>query len=139
MRLIRRILGDKRFRFLLVGGLNTAVGYGSFALFTWLGMHYFYATTLATILGVANSYVWNKYFTFRSLKRSGWELVRFLSVYLVSYGLNLGAMRLMVDVWGVNQYAAGAISIAVTTVISYAGHNLFSFAARAGAGDASGG
>jgi putative flippase GtrA len=122
-------LGDKRFRFLVVGGINTAVGYGSFALFTWLGMHYFVASTLSTILGVANSFVWNKYFTFRSRKRSGRELVRFISVYCLSYALNLALLKLMVDTWGFSQYAAGAVALAFTTLISYLGHNFFSFAA----------
>ena len=133
--MIKRVLSDKRFRFLLVGGINTAVGYGSFALFIWLGLHYFAAMTLSTILGVINSYFWNKYYTFRSRRRSGWELVRFLSVYLVSYGLNLGALKLMVDIWSINTYAAGAIALGITTLISYLGHNFFSFAAKTGARD----
>ena len=133
-RLMCKMLDDKRVRFLFVGGLNTAVGYGTYALFIWLGFHYFIATTLSTILGMTNSFFWNKYFTFRSPKRSGWELVRFLSVYVISYALNLAVMKLMVGVWGFNQYLAGAIALLFTTLISYLGHNFFSFAMKYSAG-----
>ena len=38
--------------FLLVGGVNTAFGYGMFVVCLWLGMHYAVAAAVATLLGV---------------------------------------------------------------------------------------
>ena len=44
---------SRRFlHFLLIGALNTAVGYGLFVLFLWLGLHYALAAAFATVLGV---------------------------------------------------------------------------------------
>jgi putative flippase GtrA len=124
---LKGLFHDKRVRFLFVGGLNTVVGYGSYSLFLFLGLHYFWATTLSTALGILNSYFWNKYFTFRTPRRSGRELVRFLSVYAVSYLMNLGILKLMVDIWHWNGYLAGAVALLLITLISYFGHNFFSF------------
>jgi len=41
--------------------------------------------------------------------------------------LNLFLLYVMVDLFILNKYVAGAAGIAFTTVISFIGHNLFSF------------
>ena len=125
--LIHKLFNDKRARFVFVGGLNTVIGYGFFSLFIFLGVHYLLATTLSTAIGIVNSYFWNKYFTFRTPRRSKMEMLRFVSVYAVSFLLNLGVMKLFVDVWQMNSYLAGAVALVFTTLISYSGHNFFSF------------
>ena len=46
-------LWQSRFpQFVLVGILNTAFGYGCFALFIYLGLHYTIAVLLGTCLGI---------------------------------------------------------------------------------------
>jgi len=124
---VRKLFEDKRIRFLFVGGLNTAVGYGFYALFIFIGLDPYIATTLSTILGVINSYFWNKYFTFRQPKKSLPEVLRFAIVYAISFGTNLGLVYIFVDMLGMNSYASGAVCLFVTTIISYVGHNYFSF------------
>ena len=125
--LIKKLFGDKRIRFLFVGGINTCVGFGSYALFIALGVNPYLATTFSTIIGVINSYFWNKYFTFKQPKKSLSEVLRFASVYAVSYGANLGLVYLFVDRMGVNSYLSGVLCLFVTTILSYVGHNFFSF------------
>ena len=49
---IRTFLKIKLVRFLLVGVMNAVFGYGCFAGFLYLGLHYSMALLLATILGV---------------------------------------------------------------------------------------
>jgi putative flippase GtrA len=125
--LIKRLFEDKRIRFVFVGGINTAVGFGFNVLFLALGMRVEVAQTLATVLGVINSYFWNKYFTFKSPKKSFAEIVRFVSVYLVSYLASLGINVLLYYHFGVNKYLSAFLCIFVTTLVSYFGHNFFSF------------
>lgn len=125
--LIKKLFGDKRIRFLFVGGINTAVGYGTYALFIALGLNPYLATTLSTVIGVINSYFWNKYFTFRQPKKSLAEVLRFASVYAVSYAANLGLVYIFVDRMGINSYLSGVLCLFVTTILSYVGHNFFSF------------
>jgi len=114
-------------RFVIVGLINTAVGYGIFAFFLWLRIPYQLATVLSMIVGTTNSYFWNKYFTFKSSKKSFWEVVRFVSVYAVQLLVNEAMLMLLIEVFGVNKYIAGIPTLFVTTLVSFFGHKFFSF------------
>jgi putative flippase GtrA len=130
--LIARFLGDERVRFVLIGGINTVVGYGLFAAFQlaighvigYLGslyVSYAFATILAFTL--------HRRFTFRA-SRSGSivvDFLRFQSVYVVSLVINTIALPLLVEVGHLVPLVAQACVIVVTTVISYVGHKWFSF------------
>ncbi|MDR0287796.1 MAG: GtrA family protein, partial [Clostridiales bacterium] len=129
---IKKLLKDKRVRFLITGGINTVVGYGFYALFIALGFNPYLATTFSTILGIINSYFWNKYFTFRKPKKSLAEVIKFVTVYLVSYILNLLLVNLFVYKLGFNAYVSGAVCLFVTTLVSYFGHNFYSFRQNGG-------
>ena len=118
---------DQRLRFLAVGALNTAVGYGLFAFFVFVGLHYLMAQLVASILAIAHSYIWNKYFTFQSPGHSLPEMLRFLGVYAVSYALNVALLFACVEWAHLNPYLAGVVGLFVTTAISYLGHRKFSF------------
>lgn len=128
--LVKKLFDDKRIRFLMVGVINTVVGYGFYALFIYLGLDAYLATTLSTILGVINSYFWSKYFTFRQPKKSLPEALRFVLVYAVSYGANLALVYLFVDRMGMDKYLSGVACLFVTTIVSYVGHNFFSFKSK---------
>lgn len=117
----------QKIRFLIVGFINTVVGYGAYILLAYLGLHYNLAYTLSTIIGVTNSYIWNKYYTFQSKEKSVPEVIRFVCVYAVGYVINLFVLDILVDKLGVNQYIAGFFTLIVTTIISYVGHKFFSF------------
>lgn len=123
-----RLLFDRReVRFLIVGVINTAVGYGAYVLFLALGLNYLIAGTLSTIIGVANSYIWNRFFTFKSKGKAVNELARFSLVYLVSYCISMLFLYLVVGVFGLNAYIAGGVNLILTTLISWFGHKNFSF------------
>ena len=124
---INNLFEDKKVRFLFVGVLNTIFGYAVYALFIYLKMHYFLAQLLSSIVAIAHSYLWNKYFTFRSPGRSASEIIRFVSVYAVSYLLNMGILFVSIEFFKWNAYFAGFICLFVTTVISYVGHKNISF------------
>jgi putative flippase GtrA len=124
---INNLFEDKKVRFLFVGILNTIFGYAVYAFFIYLKIHYFLAQLLSSILAIAHSYLWNKYFTFRSPDRSASEVIRFVSVYAVSYLLNMGILFVSIDFFKWNAYLAGFICLLVTTVISYIGHKNISF------------
>jgi putative flippase GtrA len=126
---IKSVFARREARFLFVGGINTAVGYGSYALLIFLGLPYAAAQAVSTVVGTTNSYFWNKYFTFKRPKKSVSEIARFIIVYAASYVLNLLILFVGVELLGVNEYAAGGAGLAFTTLISYIGHNFFSFKA----------
>lgn len=121
------LLKHKEVRFLIVGGINTVVGYAAFALFVSIGLQYLIANTLATVIGVINSYLWNRFFTFKSKGKAMGEIIRFSLVYATSYCISMLFLYLIVGRFGVNVYIAGALNIIITTTISWFGHKNFSF------------
>lgn len=81
------------FRFLIVGALNTAVGYALFALFIFAGTAHLSAVVLATACGAL--------FNFYSIgthvfAQSGWHILpRFLGVYAAQCLINSSALDLL--------------------------------------------
>jgi len=114
-------------RFLIVGVLNTIVGYGTFAIGIYCNLYYYTAYILSYIIGVINSYILNKKFTFKSNDKSLKEPLRFLTVYLFSFIIGSIAIYILIDLMGTNAYIAGLINLIFTTLISWFGHNKFSF------------
>ena len=133
-----RFFRDKRVRFLIVGGLNTIVGVGvTWIVYLCFGVSlfseeelvwyvYLTGTLLGQIIGTIHSYFWNKYFTFRSKERSGKEFLKFVLVYAVQYGINLGLTALLNKLISIPALVTILTTI-VCTVLSYLGHNFFSF------------
>lgn len=130
---------DKRVRFLFVGVLNTLVGYGStFIMYLIFNIdfrnteaadptHVFICTLTGQILGMVNSYFFNKYFTFRSKKKSLAETVRFCIVCGVQYAVNYFGTLLTFNVLHWYKILSMLAVAVVSTLVSYFGHNLFTF------------
>lgn len=119
---------QKRFvRFLIIGFINTVVGYGTFALGIYVKIHYYIAYIFSYVVGITSSYIGNKLFTFKSKRWSYDELGRFVSVYLISFLLGSLVIYITVDVMSINKYGAGLINLLLVTIISWFGHNKYSF------------
>lgn len=120
-------LNPQLLKFLLVGGLNTVVGYLMFAGFTWAGLPYPVAIGLATLLGVA--------FNFQSTGRLVFGgaplglLGRFVLVYGVVYLLNVGAVTLLLRA-GLNVYLANAVVILPLALVAFLLQRKLVFATR---------
>jgi putative flippase GtrA len=126
------LLADERVRFVIVGGVNTVLGYGLFAAF-WLtlGAHIGYLGSLYASYAVAivAAFTLHRRFTFR-VHGTGSVVVdflRFAGVHVVSLAINTVALPLLVEAGGLYPLVAQAIVVVVTTIVSYFGHKLFSF------------
>lgn len=134
IRLARHLLADERFRFLAVGGFNTVLAYGLFVLFDRLfDGRYLLALGLAYLIATIVAFVLHRRLTFGVTGRQSLiaDFLRFESVYVVMLVVNAGLLALLIDVAGWPSYLAQAMSIVVTTLISYLGHKFFSFRRRA--------
>ncbi len=127
IKFIKKLFSYRWFRFLFVGGINTIVGYGSYALLIFFKINYLLATTLSTIIGVINSYVWNRKFTFKSNKSVKKEIPKFVSIYLISYCAGMIIIYILVSKLNMNEYLAGLLNLVSTTLISWFGHKYISF------------
>lgn len=112
------------FRFVIVGVLNTIVGYSLYALFLYGGLSYSYALLFATILGVL--------FNFKTLGRLVFNshdnrlIVKFFAVYTLTFCLNLGLIRIFTEM-GLSAYIGGAIALIPTTIASFILNKYFVF------------
>lgn len=122
---------DKRFiKFILVGILNTAIGYGTYSVLIFLNINYIIANTISTIVGISCSYLLNKKITFNDIKTNKKTPLKFISVYALSYILGTINLSVLVKICNVNEYTAGFVNLFITTFISWFGHKYFSFKER---------
>ncbi|WP_253861465.1 GtrA family protein [Mycobacterium asiaticum] len=138
-----RLVHDQRVAFLLVGGINTVVGFGLFIACS-VSMGHFVDHRLGAVAGslvtvgishpltVLFAFVMHRRFVFRVRGHVLRDLIRFWSVYFTALAINVVALPLLVEL-GLHRIPAQAIVIAFTTLMSYFGHRHFSF--RRGATD----
>lgn len=125
-----RLVSDRRVVFLIVGGLNTAIGFGWFVLFQHLGhglWNYMVTLVLSHIASVLCAFVLYRHLVFRVRGHVFLDLARFESVYLVAFGLNLVALPFMVEILGFKPIVAQFVFIVINAVGSWFGHSRFSF------------
>jgi len=104
-------------RFILVGVLNTAFGYGLYVLLIWIGIHYTLAVFLSTVMGVLFNYFTSSYLTFR--KNISFSILpRFIFSYIFVYLINITIVKIVLCL-GINAYAAGFIAIFPVVVITF--------------------
>jgi putative flippase GtrA len=120
--------GAQMVRFVLVGILNTAVGYGSFFILLFF-CNYLVALVVSHFIGVTNSYLWNKYWTFRTSGDRLREFLRFNVVYLAVLGTNIVFLGFLVDGLHFDPRIGQLIVLPTVTLISFFGHKLWSFRA----------
>ncbi|MBA5639015.1 GtrA family protein [Duganella sp. LX20W] len=116
------------FRFGLAGALNTAFGYGAYALLLALGLHYALANLGALALAVCFSFRTHATLVFghgagrahgpRSGPLFGPLFIRYVLGWLVLYAVNVAAIAVLLRA-GLGAYAAGALWLAPQAVLSY--------------------
>jgi putative flippase GtrA len=126
------LLGDERVRFVLIGGINTVVGYALYALLylsagRFIG--YLGALYISYVIAIGIAFVLHRRFTFRVSGTGNVfvDLVRFAAVYVVSLIVNTLLLPVLIELGHVQPLVAQAAIVIVTTLISYFGHKLFSF------------
>jgi putative flippase GtrA len=134
-------------RYILVGGFNTAFGYGLFALLNWafrgLGSYsYMYAAVLANLIAITVAFLGYKWFVFRTRGNYLIEWIRCLGVYGSSMLINLAGLPILVPIFRHHlqrpehaPYFAAAILAVVTVLFSFVGHKNISFRQNLAGGD----
>jgi putative flippase GtrA len=125
-----RIVSDRRFRYLAVGGWNALFSYGATLVIYSLLSPYAHIIVIATISNIAAitmSFSTNKLFVFRS--KGDW-LKEYLRSYVV-YGGNILVgilgLWLLADILGVPVWVAQGLLVAIGVAVAYIGHQKFTF------------
>lgn len=111
-------------KFIIVGLLNTIVGYCTYALLLLFGLNYIFALAAATILGVAFNYQTIGRLVFQHKSNS--LIFKFVLVYILVFIVNLALIKIFI--WlGLNEYASGAIAILPAAALSFLLNKFFVF------------
>lgn len=102
-------------RYYQVGIINTAFGFGIYLLLVKMGLNPYFAQILSHCLGVIFNYLTYSRHVFRHAHA---RVSRFLASYVGNYLLSLGTLAVALH-FVTSPYAAGAISIIVTSLINY--------------------
>jgi len=73
-------------RFILVGVLNTVITITIFLFLTnFVKLDYRLSNSIGYIIGVINSFIWNKKWTFKTKNSLKSEFLKFIVVFIISY------------------------------------------------------
>ncbi len=104
-------------KFLFVGVLNTLFGYGVFALFNFIGLHYTISTLLATVSGVLFNFKTTGCIVFKNGDNR--LIIKFVLVYSFTYFLTVFTLSLFDKFQLHNMYINYAILLPLNAIISY--------------------
>jgi putative flippase GtrA len=126
-----RLVRDQRIIFLIVGGMNTAIGLVGFVLFLWLfpqgPVGYLGALVCAYLAAMLCGFVLYRRLVFRVRGHVSRDLVRFAAVNLSNLGFNFAALPVLVQVLSWPVLASQFAIAGVTVVYSWFAHRGFSF------------
>jgi putative flippase GtrA len=105
------------FRFILSGGLNTAITYGIY-LFLLQQTSYQISYSIAYVSGIAISYLLNRAFVFQG-HRGLRSILLFPLVYLTQYGFGMLVLWLWIEIAGLSDKLAPLVVVAVTLPVTY--------------------
>ncbi|WP_443080973.1 GtrA family protein [Uliginosibacterium sp. H1] len=118
-------------RYVLVGFLNTAVGYSViFGLMYGAGWSPESSNLAGYLVGMVVSFTVNRRFTFRSNGAWRSQFVRFLVVFVVAYLSNLLILVALVRVLGVHEAVSQIVSGGVYVVSAFLMNKCFVFSSN---------
>ena len=114
-------------RYIAVGVLNTAFGYGIYAALIFIGFHYALASLIATVLGILFNFFTTGRIVFRNADNS--RFLKFFIVYVVVYVFNLAGLAFMNSLH-VDLYLAGLLMVPPAAMLSYILNHRFVFGGK---------
>lgn len=127
-----RLLAAQKVRFLIVGGINTVLGYGLFVVFNHVlfgSMRFGYILSLicSYALSIMSAFVLYRRYVFPVTGRVRRDFIAFVGVNMVAVGSNLVLLPALVEVARMTPLVAQGIALVCTTLISFFGHRDVSF------------
>ncbi len=142
---LTRFFDSSFFRFLIVGCINTLVGYGvMFGLYNLAGLHrwgdlgFWLSSAANYVIGSIVSYFLNKHFTFRNTEKGAKVVGRFILnitvCYLLAYGLAKPVVTWLLSNTDWSQQIQGNLAMlggsVLFVMLNYLGQRFFAFRKR---------
>lgn len=112
------------FKFGVIGLANTAVSYGIYTLFVYLGLHYIIAGVISFFISVLNSFFWNNKYTFKKDAGKRRSIFQSLVKTYISYaftGLIITNILtiFVVEILHISKYIAPLFVLAITVPLNF--------------------
>ncbi len=132
-------------RYILVGGFNTAFGYGLFALLNWgltpvMQYGYLVAMVVSNLVAITVAFLGYKWIVFRTRGNYLREWLRCMGVYGGSMAISFAGMAILMPIARRHMqhpqevsYIVAAVLTLVTVIVSFLGHKNISFRGGRGA------
>jgi len=121
-------------RFIMVGFLNTAVDFAVFSvLLNWLGLNYLLCQVAGYSMGILNSFIFNKIWTFENQSERSHiqlQLTKFIIVNVGTLIASLIGLTILSDYNQLNLYLAKVLVTGVTLIINYVSYAYWVFPER---------
>ncbi|WP_160686528.1 GtrA family protein [Clostridium sp. C2-6-12] len=118
-------------RFSIIGVLNTLIDLATFTIFHSLfGVNYTISQVAGYSLGVVNSFVFNKNWTFEhrdTNKKTVHEFLQFIIINLISLTITIIFMECLINDFEVNVYIAKIIVTLIAQITNFIGYKLWVF------------
>lgn len=122
---------QKKFRFLLAGAVNTAIGLALYPILYLVlnpfGITYIWVLVMAQIICVSISFITNKYFVFQTRGNLRLEYFKFFMFHGFYFAVNLIVLPIMVEVLKLNPIIAQTVFSIFIITTSYFWHNHITF------------
>jgi putative flippase GtrA len=118
------LLNSQFLRFIIIGLINTIFGYSIYAILIFVGLTYFYAIGLSTIIGIIFNFKTIGRYVFKS--KSNYLIFRFFGVYLFIFIINCVLIKTFINL-GLNAYLAGATTVLPMAILSFILNKYFVF------------
>lgn len=105
-------------KYLLVGTLNTIVGFSIIFGLMFLGVSPEISNISGYAVGIIFSYFMNKIFTFKSNAKSKIEFIKFAISMLIAYVLNFITLKICLN-FGINPYICQILSNIIYTISGF--------------------
>jgi len=107
-------------KFSFVGALNTLIT----LLTIWVCVNVFstshyLANVVGYILGVLNSFIMNKFWTFNNKSKVGVTLVKFIAIFGVSYLIQFGILAFLLHYTHLEPFVCQLFSMGIYTIINF--------------------
>lgn len=114
-------------RYYQAGVLNTAFGYGAFALLVWLGLNMFVAQLVSHLAGMVFNYFTFSRHVFRDCPP---DKIRYVLSYAGNYAMGLAGLAVVSRAIS-SPYLAGLVTLVVVSALNYFLLRFFVFRTRA--------
>ena len=120
---IKKLLNRETVTYLIFGGLTTLVGFGTYGLFSYIGMSVLFSQTLSSALAILFAFITNKLIVFES---KSWdaktvlrELASFCAGRLATFLIETGLLLLFVEKLGFPNLPVKCVTMVQVVVGNY--------------------